>query len=255
MSRHAEEWRDIPGYSGLYQASDWGRIRSFMPTGKQREKAKSPHMIRPAYSAAKNQCYVSLVNEPDKREAGRRAQKVLKMERAVFLAFHGEIPEGMVVSHRNGDAQDNRLCNLALKERGELSREVMRKKVAGGNRIPVLKIDRDLNILEAYSSESAAARANGMNASVIRAYCLHIPTRSVFAPDGFIYALDDERHLRKTLERAKAELDALGEWYNDPGTERYYDLEPEPETSIDPASIVWEEALPIAGGGILFQAL
>ena len=131
----------------------------------------------------------------------------------------------------------------------------MRKYAAGSNRMPVLKIDRDLNILEAYSSESAAAKANGMNTSVLRDYCLHIRTRSVFAPDGFIYALDDERHLRKTLERAKAELDALGEWYNDPGTERYYDLEPEPETSIDPASIVWEEALPIAGGDFVSGAI
>ena len=203
---------------------------------------KTPRIMRLAFSVAKSRCYVTLVSD----ERGAVTKSVGKF---VALAFYGELPEWAVVCHRNGDPQDNRLCNIAIRRREDISEELMRKYAAGSNRTPVLKIDRDLNILEAYSSEVAAAKANGMNASVIRDYCLHIRTRSVFAPDGFIYALDDERHLRKTLERAKAELDALGEWYNDPGTERYYDLEPEPETSIDPASIVWEEALPIAAGG------
>lgn len=204
---------------------------------------KTPRMMRLAFCAAKSRCYVTLVSD-------ERGAVTMSVGKFVALAFYGELPEGAVVCHRNGDPQDNRLCNIAIRRREDISEELMRKYAAGSNRTPVLKIDRDLNILEAYSSVSAAARANGMNASVIRDYCLHIRTRSVFAPDGFIYALDDERHLRKTLERAKAELDALGEWYNDPGTERYYDLEPEETPELD-GSAQWEDAPPLVGGGVL----
>lgn len=28
MSKEVEEWRDIEGYEGLYQVSDWGRVKS-----------------------------------------------------------------------------------------------------------------------------------------------------------------------------------------------------------------------------------
>lgn len=28
MSKEIEEWRDIEGYEGLYQVSDWGRVKS-----------------------------------------------------------------------------------------------------------------------------------------------------------------------------------------------------------------------------------
>ena len=28
MSKEVEEWRDIPGFEGLYQVSDWGRVKS-----------------------------------------------------------------------------------------------------------------------------------------------------------------------------------------------------------------------------------
>lgn len=28
MSKYVEEWRDIEGYEGLYQVSDWGNVRS-----------------------------------------------------------------------------------------------------------------------------------------------------------------------------------------------------------------------------------
>ena len=240
MCRKVEEWRDIPGFDGFYQASDWGRIRSFKPKGRHPgARMKTPRMMRLAF--AKSRCYASLASD----EHGDVTMSVGKF---VALAFYGELPEGAVVCHRNGDVRDNRLCNLEIRQRGDISEELMRKYAAGSNRIPVLKIDRDLNILEAYSSISAAARANGVHETVIGEYCRHVRTRSVFAPDGCIYAFDDERHLRKTLDRAMAELDALGARYNDPGTERYYDLEPEETPELD-GSAQWEDAPPLVGGG------
>ena len=54
MSRRTEEWRDIPGYSGLYQASDWGRIRTFKGQGYHRPvRVDNPRIMRPTASRDK----------------------------------------------------------------------------------------------------------------------------------------------------------------------------------------------------------
>ena len=36
-----EEWRDIPGYDGRYQASNFGNIRSLNYRGKKRRNSSS----------------------------------------------------------------------------------------------------------------------------------------------------------------------------------------------------------------------
>lgn len=42
MSKLVEEWRDIAGYEGLYQVSDWGRVRSIDRVIKYLVKGKYP---------------------------------------------------------------------------------------------------------------------------------------------------------------------------------------------------------------------
>lgn len=87
-----EIWKDIPGYEGLYQASNLGKIKN----------AKTGRILKP------NGKYLQNV-----LTKGKEKKHVL-VSRAVWSAFNGPIPEGMQVNHINEDKHDNRLENLNL---------------------------------------------------------------------------------------------------------------------------------------------
>lgn len=96
----SENWRDIPGYEGLYQASDLGKVKSlnYHRTGK--EQILSPTKGTHGYlqvdlykDGVRKNCLVSLL---------------------VWEVFNGPIPEGMQVNHINEIKTDNRLENLNL---------------------------------------------------------------------------------------------------------------------------------------------
>ena len=47
MSARKEEWRDLPGYEGWYQVSDWGRICSFRDPHHKGQRLKTPVILNP----------------------------------------------------------------------------------------------------------------------------------------------------------------------------------------------------------------
>jgi hypothetical protein len=91
-----ETWKPVLGYEGIYEASDWGRIKSLK---------KIPHRIlRPGPHTGGYQM-VGLNN---------RIKTMRTVHRIVCAAFFGPIPEGMEINHKNGNKKDNRLSNLEL---------------------------------------------------------------------------------------------------------------------------------------------
>lgn len=87
-----EEWRDIPGWEGLYQASSLGRIRR----------------IRPSTQTKLDDGYMRVVLRDGK---GRRKQA--SVHRLVCAAFNGPPPRSTSQSaHLNGVRDDNRPVNL-----------------------------------------------------------------------------------------------------------------------------------------------
>lgn len=238
MSICIEEWRDLPGYDGFYQVSDWGRMRSFRDNHRKGQKLKTPIMLNP--TTFQYRTYVVLKWE--------EKQKTVQVGKAVALTFLGSIPKGWVAYHKDGNSQNNVLSNIGIGRRSELSRERMRQKVAGQNRRPVLKINRDLEVVEAYPSSMAAAKANGYRQDAMWRFCTLAIEFSVFAPDDFLYTFDDDKWVRKALQRARAELDAMNARYNDPHTECYYDLPLEPDSDLDLIGVQWAEVLALAEG-------
>ena len=101
-----EEWRDIPGYEGHYQASSWGRVRSLgRVTVKKggvrmtvRERILSGRAHRYGYSS-----YVLRKNGKSHPYHGH----VL-----VMRAFHGTPEPGLIICHNDSDGSNNRLDNL-----------------------------------------------------------------------------------------------------------------------------------------------
>lgn len=102
-----EIWRDIPGYEGLYQASDFGRVRSIVENMNRRKRVLS------ACKTIWGYYQVRLTDD----EHICRHESVHKL---VCLAFH-PIPEEwrhllgtryLQVNHKDEDKTNNRADNL-----------------------------------------------------------------------------------------------------------------------------------------------
>jgi hypothetical protein len=101
----AEEWRDIPGWEGLYQASSLGNIRSLERTidhGRGKRKLRSVVLAQDCSCARYRQ--VKLTSGP------RRQTRTVHS--LVCAAFHGDRPDEMVAAHLDGDGANNAASNL-----------------------------------------------------------------------------------------------------------------------------------------------
>jgi hypothetical protein len=103
----AERWADIPGWVGLYQVSDLGRVRSLDRVvthcrgHRQRVRGRmlKPWVDRDGYHR------VQLCRDGETIKH--------RVHRLVLLAFVGESEPCQECRHLNGDPADNRLENLA----------------------------------------------------------------------------------------------------------------------------------------------
>lgn len=87
------EWRDVPGYEGLYEVCRDGRVRNSV-RGNELVGTPNGHGYL-AVSLTKN-----------------RINKKIRIHRILYAVFIGDIPAGNHVHHINGDMIDNRLENL-----------------------------------------------------------------------------------------------------------------------------------------------
>lgn len=95
-----EEWKDVPGYEGLYQASSLGRVRSLSYKNTGVPKILKYQLNNRGY------CIVHL------RKKGDRNGKTLCLHRiiaATFIANPNSLP---CVNHKNGIKTDNSIKNL-----------------------------------------------------------------------------------------------------------------------------------------------
>lgn len=109
MTAPEEHWRAVPGYEGLYQASDHGRVRS-LP-----RPCTSGRILKAKIRSRDGHAEVALSKD------GR--VRVCSVHQLVMLAFVGARPEGLEIRHRNGHPADNRLSNLAYGTTSENHRD------------------------------------------------------------------------------------------------------------------------------------
>ena len=90
-----EQWRDLPGYEGMYRVSDQGNVWSVRASKRLA-----------AYMGSLGYLRVGLVGEE-----GADRKRYRHVHQLVALAFLG--PRGeLVCDHINADKTDNRLANL-----------------------------------------------------------------------------------------------------------------------------------------------
>jgi hypothetical protein len=109
LGADGERWLPIPDYEGLYEASDWGRIRS-MPRYRDWHSSNHGRILRQDTQHALHQ-RVTLYKD------GKRSR--IFVHRLVMLAFVGPCPPGMETRHLDGNPLNNRLENLVYGTRQE----------------------------------------------------------------------------------------------------------------------------------------
>ena len=106
-----EQWKDIPGYEGLYQASTLGRIRTC--EGKTTSSARFPQRVW-KQRIMKQKCAKNAKGREDYRvELWKNGEhKTWLVSRLVAFTWCDGYKDGYTVNHKNGNMLDNRVENL-----------------------------------------------------------------------------------------------------------------------------------------------
>lgn len=97
-----ENWRDVPGYEGIYQASDCGRVKSLkrLDSIGRRRKGRAMKLSK------HNKGYLQVSLCRDSKQTKR------KVHRVVLDTFVGPRPKGKQCRHLDGSRTNNCLRNL-----------------------------------------------------------------------------------------------------------------------------------------------
>jgi hypothetical protein len=117
-----EEWKGIPGFEGLYEASTEGRIRR---TRKPLKNSTSPRtrLLQPIlHETGYDRVHLSKESY----------QKPYRLHRLIARTFLPDYTETLHVDHKNGVKTDNRLSNLRMASRSQNNANTTKKASKSG---------------------------------------------------------------------------------------------------------------------------
>lgn len=107
MSKLVEEWKDIEGYEGLYQVSDWGRVKSlerFVKNGNGYRKIKEKILKTYLAGTEKDYYYIKL-----RKNGVPKHFLIHRLVAETFIPNDGNKPQ---VDHKEGNKNDNSMWSL-----------------------------------------------------------------------------------------------------------------------------------------------
>lgn len=164
MSKEIEEWRDIKGYEGLYQVSDWGRVKSLIKSLKSKKK----EIILKTYLASFSYHYVKLIKD------GKRKQ--FTVHKLVAETFIPNPDNKLQIDHISGDKNDNSKWNLKWATQKEnMNNPVTKEKRLNNPKvsIKIYQYTLDGKLVHIYQSMHEAER-DGYGRKEIKKCCLGI---------------------------------------------------------------------------------
>ena len=101
-----EDWKSVPGYEGLYEASSLGHVRSLRRAGARYFiKLDQPFLVKPKLNKRIGYYHIDLSCDGVKTR--------FRLNRLICLTFHGPPPfEGAEAAHLDGHASNNSASNL-----------------------------------------------------------------------------------------------------------------------------------------------
>ena len=156
----SEIWKDIEGYEGLYQVSNYGRVRSLDRYVKQNHNTKQLKKGKIIKQQKGHKGYLILSLCKDKK------RKTFKVHRLVAQAFIPNLENKPQVNHINGDKTDNRIENLEWATNGENGLHAYKNGLR-----PNVKSVICINTGEKYYSTREAGRKTNTDHSDISKCC------------------------------------------------------------------------------------
>lgn len=171
-----EVWKDIQGYEGLYQVSNFGRVRSidrYVPHGRLGKKfckgcLMTPHQTNSGYLAV-NLC----------KENKYRSFDIHRLVAAAFVPV--ETSDAVQVNHKDENKHNNcadnlEWCSIVYNNMYGTKRERTNSKIEK----PVVQCDLEGNPMREYKSASAAEREIGGKFTGAISHCLSGKTKTAF---------------------------------------------------------------------------
>jgi len=175
-----EEWKSIPGYEMLYEASNKGRIRTC--EGKVTSNARCSHRVW-RQRIMKQKCTENAKGRKDYRVSLWKEghEKTWLVSRLIAMTFCNGYEEGMTVNHIDGNPLNNNASNL---EWCSLEENIQKGFSAGlfSTPKPVTLIDPG-GIEHKFESIASATRFLGKGNSYLRT---RINRKSFNLPNGYV---------------------------------------------------------------------
>ena len=159
-------WRAVPGYGGLYQCAQDGRVRRVGKTSSNNIRYLKPWQMDDGTELVK-------INLPDGRVLLRAVRSIV----ADTWGTAPDIPAGAPDIRRRTPRQNREKAERLLYVKGQ--------------RRPVAKVDVAGNVIDVYPSAAAAGKANYLSAGSVRARCRGL-RKCPYLPDGCTFVWDDD---------------------------------------------------------------